>query len=79
MDKRFAIFAGAVLGVLFVVAGLSWQSTQNSSIREPGVYSTFLDYLDQNQVKTVTIDGTRILGTLKDGKLQPTGRTIRTW
>ncbi len=70
MDKRFAIFAGAVLGVLFIVAGLSfWQSSQDSSIAKPVVYSTFLDYLDQDQVKTVTIDGTRILGTLKDGKL----------
>jgi cell division protease FtsH len=76
MDKRFAIFAGVVIGVLLVVAGLTfWQSQGEFALAKPVAYSTFLDNLERGEIKSVTIDGTRILGTLKSNTLFQTYAT----
>jgi cell division protease FtsH len=70
MNKPFAVFAGIVLGVLLLVAGLTyWQSQGEGARARPVAYSTFLDHLDRGEIRSVTIDGTRIIGTLADRSL----------
>src|SRR5262249_10238771 len=76
MDKRFSIFAGIVILALLLVAGLSWwRSTMDTFAAKPIPYSTFLDNLDQGQIRSVTINGTQIIGTLNDKTLFQTYTT----
>ena len=70
MNRRFAIFAGVVIGALLLVAALTlFQSQSPASSAKPIAYSQFLDALDQGQVRSVTIDGTHVIGTLADRTL----------
>src|SRR6185295_16724848 len=76
IDKRFAIFAAVVIGVLLLVAGLNiWQAQNPTAVAKPIPYSQFLDALDQNQIRSVTINGTAIIGTLQDRTLFQTYAT----
>src|SRR3954465_11294695 len=66
-DRRFIIFAVAVLAALFAIAGLNfWQSQQHATGPKLISYSQFLDDLDRGKVKSVNIAGQSVLGTLTD-------------
>ena len=67
MNRGIVIFGACVIRALLLISGLSiWQAQDPSFSFKPIVYSQFLDELEQNQIHDVTINGTQILGSLRD-------------
>jgi cell division protease FtsH len=67
-EKRFALFAACGIAGLAIIGGVNLVQARMAPSHATAIsYSRFLDDLDRGQVRSVTLSGPRIAGSLADG------------
>ena len=69
-ERRFALFAACGVAGLAIIGGVNiWQAEKAAPHADAISYSRFLDDLDQGQVRSITLSGQRIVGSLADRRV----------